>query len=112
MMNNREQQRMERLSARIMRRIYFVAGIRMMLHPVFLKTMIVLVFFWRSTASVSYGSVFANAPSVLDIGKNVQFFASAFHNTNIGTATLLVAMATLLVWVAMDIVQKRTHAWI
>ena len=108
---NREAQRAKRLTARIMRRIYLVAAIRMALNPVFLKALIAVVFFWRSTAYVSYAQVIANSPSMGDIPRNIQFFSDALRHTGTGTAFLFFGMAALATWIAIDFAQRKTHAW-
>ena len=99
------------LTKRIMRRVYLVAGIRTLLNPVFLKSLIIAVFFWRSTAVISYTHVFANAPSMLDIGSNLRFFRSALMHAEITTVMLLMAMGLLLAWVSFDMFSRRSHAW-
>ncbi len=100
------------LTRRIMRRIYLIAVIRMFLHPVFLKSLIVAVFFWRSTAYVSYAHVIANAPSFFDIRSDVTFYGSALMQAEAATIALLFAIGALLIWISFDMIHKRTQAWI
>ena len=95
-----------------MRRIYLVAAIRYAVHPVTLKVLIALVFFWRTTAYVSYANVIANAPSLFDWKRDLGFYASAFANAEGVSLALLFSVAALLVWISYDMIAKRTQAWI
>ncbi len=99
------------LTKRIMRRIYFVWAIRMMLSPVVLKSLIAVLFFWRSTAFVSYANVFANAPQFWDIPRNVQFFRSAAMHAETTTLLLVFGTIVLAAWVCMDMLSRKSHAW-
>ena len=104
--------RAERLQKRIMRRIYLVAAIRYALNPVFLKALIVGVFFWRSMSYVSYAHVLANSPSLSDIPSNVNFFTSAVMHTDGITVALLAGIAGLAAWIAVDLTRRKSHAWL
>ena len=108
---NIEQQN-KALTARIMRRVYLVAAIRYLLHPVFLKSLIALVFFWRSTAYVSYAHVIANAPSLFDVEGDINFYRAALMHAEATTIALLLAVATLVVWISFDMANKRSQAWL
>ncbi len=99
------------LTKRIMRRIYFVWAIRMVLSPMVLKSLIAVLFFWRSTAFVSYANVFANAPQFWDIPSNVQFFRSAAMHAETTTLLLVSGTLALVVWVGMDMLSRKNHAW-
>lgn len=100
------------LTRRIMRRVYLIAAIRMLLHPVFLKSLIVAVFFWRSTSYVSYSNVIANAPSLFDINRDFAFYSSAVMHAEAMTLALLFSILTLVVWISFDMLNKRTQAWL
>lgn len=100
------------LTARIMRRVYLVAAIRYLLHPVFLKALIVSVFFWRSTSYVSYRNVIANAPSLFDIKSDILFYQSALMNAEAAALALLTAILALVVWISFDMSSKRSRAWL
>ena len=110
-MDNYEAKRQSALSKRIMRRIYFVAGLRMLLHPVFLKSLIAAVFFWRTTSYVSYTHVIANAPSLFDVKRDVAFYSSALMHAELVTIALLASILLLVVWVSFDVTHKRNQAW-
>lgn len=99
------------LTKRIMRRVYFIATIRFMLHPVFLKLLIAIVFFWRSTKYVSYTNVFANMPSLANMTQDYQFVKGALFHAHPMTIILLSSVAWLSVWVAFDMVTKRQESW-
>lgn len=100
------------LTRRIMRRVYLVAAIRYLLHPVFLKALIVSVFFWRSTSYVSYANVIANAPSLFDIKSDILFYQSALMNAEATALMLLTAILALVVWISFDMSSKRSQAWL
>ena len=106
------EQRNKALTNRIMRRVYLVSTIRTLLNPVFLKSLIAFVFFWRSTAYVSYAHVIANAPSISDFKSNFVFFRSAFMHAETTTSLLLVTIGVLVAWVSFDMIMKRNNAWL
>jgi hypothetical protein len=111
-MEHSMEQRNSALTRRIMRRVYVVAAIRYMLHPVFLKSLITFVFFWRSTAYVSYPHVIANAPSLFDLKRDINFYGSALQHAEATTLALLLAVGVLLLWITYDMASKRSHAWL
>lgn len=100
------------LSRRIMRRVYLISAIRFLVHPVLLKSLIAGVFLWKSTAYVSYANVIANAPHILDIKSDINFYSSALLNAESVTIALTLSVAVLLVWITFDMISKRTHSWI
>ncbi len=95
------------LTRRIMRRIYVVSLLRRVLHPVFLKALVVLAFIFRSTSYVSYRDVFANAPSLLDIENNLRFFAGAFAHTSTATLYLYLGIIFMTLWITFDMVRSK-----
>jgi hypothetical protein len=99
------------LTRRIMRRVYVVAGIRLLLHPVFLKSLLVVLFFVNSTRYVSYGNVIANAPSILDLESNIRFFTGALAHTATATLYLYLAIRALAFWIVLDMARHK-RAWI
>lgn len=100
------------LTRRIMRRVYFIAVIRMALHPLVLKTLLVGVFFWQSTSFVSYRHVFANAPSLFDFESNIRFFSGALAHTSSITLYLYLGIMLMVVWMLFDMARHKTEAWI
>ncbi len=106
------EKRNKALTARIMRRVYVVAAIRYLLHPVFLKSLIAVVFFWRTTAYVSYTHVIANSPSIFDLRGDIHFYSSALANAESSAIALLLAVGALVVWISFDMSSKRSQAWI
>ncbi len=111
-MQNKIQIQERELTRRIMRSIYLVAGIRLLLHPVLLKSLIVGVFFWRSTEYVSYVNVIANAPSFFDLGGSINFFRSALVHAESGATLLFGAMTVLVAWILFDMLNRRRGVWI
>lgn len=104
--------REQALTKRIMRRVYFIAGIRFVLNPVFLKSLIAVMLFIRSMKYVSYANVFANMPSFTDVAGGYQFVRAALFHTNPMTVILLSSVVWLTVWVAFDAWKKDQQAWI
>ena len=99
------------LTRRIMRRIYVVAAIRAVLNPIFLKALLVAVFFFRSMEYVSYGNVLANAPSLFEFENNVRFFSGALAHTSSVTLFLYTGIGVMIAWISFDFARHKTHAW-
>ena len=100
------------LTRRIMRRIYVIAAIRVVLHPLVLKTLIAGVFFWQSTAFVSYRNVIANAPNFFNLESNVRFFSGALAHTSTVTLYLYLGILLMIGWMIVDMARHKTAAWI
>lgn len=105
-MNDRDLQ----LKRRIMRRVWMVWFIRQAIHPTVLKALVAVLFFWRSTAYVSYGQVFENAPSLANIPGNLSFAWNAATHTEMTTLLLVVSVLALGVWTMSDIAKEKHHA--
>lgn len=97
------------LKGRIMRRIYFVFALRSLLNPLFLKSLIAIVFLWRSTTYISYAQVFANAPTWTDIPRNLAFARDAMMHTETTSIALVLSFAVLCAWLASDVMRKHYH---
>ena len=110
-MDINEAKRNSALSKRIMHRVYVIATLRMLLHPVFLKSLIAVVFFWRTTSYVSYTHVIANAPSLFDVKSDFMFYSSALMHAELVTLALLASVALLVVWASFDVMHKRSQVW-
>jgi hypothetical protein len=100
------EQRNAELSSRIMRRVYFVWGLRMVLNPRFLKSLIALVLLYRTTEYVSYTHVLANRPRIADIPANLAFISEAFAKTEVASVLLIVGTMALMAWLASDFMSK------
>ena len=94
-----------------MRRVYFIAGLRAILNPIFLKSLIVVAFFWRSTQYVSYANVFANAPEPSHLGADVLFAQSALMHAEPATLMLLAGIAVVGSWMLADALRQKTQAY-
>ena len=99
------------LTKRIMRRVYFVWALRMVLNPLFLKTLIIFVLITRSTEYISYAHVIANAPPMNNIPQLFLFLRSAMMHAETMSLTLLFAIMVFLVWLAVDIAYKRQRLY-
>lgn len=99
------------LTRRIMRRVYFVWGLRLVLNPLFLKSMIALVFLYRSTAYISYANVLANRPVISDIPRNLAFMQDAFMHTEVTSALLILGTLAVMAWLATDFLGRSQHAY-
>ncbi len=95
-----------------MRRVYLIATIRLALNPTFLKTLIAIVFFWRSTKYVSYANVLANMPSPANVPAGYQFVKGALFHAHPMTIILLSSVAWLCTWAAFDMVRTRQESWL
>lgn len=110
-MNNSTEKMNNELTKRIMRRAYFIWALRMVLNPLFLKTLIVFVLIIRSTEYISYTNVFANAPQLTNIPQIFTFLRGAMMHTESVTLLLLLATLSLLVWLTVDFAHKRQHSY-
>jgi hypothetical protein len=99
------------LSRRIMRRVYFVWGLRMVLNPLFLKSLIALVLLSRSTAYISYSNVLANRPVISDIPRNLAFVQDAFMQTEVTSVFLVLGTLAVMAWLATDVLRKQSHSY-
>ena len=106
-MDERTKKLNENLTKRIMRRVYFLWALRMMINPLFIKSLILAVFFWRSTEYISYTNVIANAPKFTDIERNAIFMRDALMHTSEISAILLIGIVVLLAWIVSDIIRKN-----
>lgn len=110
-MNNSIDQMNKDLTKRIMRRVYFVWGLRMILSPLFLKSLIALVFLSRSTTYISYSNVFANRPEISDIPRNLAFVRDAFMHTEVTSVLLILGTLAVMTWLATDFMGKTRQAY-
>jgi|GEM_PF-1692132 len=101
----------KQLTNRIMRRVYLVYGLRMLLNPVFLKSLIVLVFLSRSTAYISYSQVLANRPRIADIPANLAFMKDAFMHTEVTSMLLITGILAVSAWLASDVLRRSQHSY-
>lgn len=95
------------LTKRIMRRVYLVWGLRMIVNPRFLKSLMMLLFVIRSTQYISYAHVIANAPSLTDIPRSITFLSDALRHTGLMSATLLFGILIVSLWLIADVVRHR-----
>ena len=99
------------LTKRIMRRVYLVWGLRMLISPLFLKSLIVLAFLYRSTAYISYSNVLANRPVISDIPRNLAFMRDAFMHTEVTSVLLITGTLAVSIWLATDFLRKSQHSY-
>lgn len=104
--------REQKLTNRIMRRVYVIWSIRLALHPTTLKSLIAALLIVRSMKYVSYADVFANMPAFYDVSAGLQFVKVALYHTHPMTIILLSSVAWLSVWVVADTFFRRREAWL
>lgn len=80
--------RMQEISKKIMRRIYYAYTLRMLKHPGFVHTAIMMVGFVGLAQVVSIPNVWANMLQVR-VGDLAQFWIGAFLNTGVPTLVLM-----------------------
>jgi len=90
-----------------MSRIYIIYGLRLLLHPVTLKAILVGLLFWRSTSYVSYAQVLANAPTLMDIRHGFTFTHVAMMRTETATIAILTIVGLLAIWMTRDILVHK-----
>jgi hypothetical protein len=110
-MSEKNNTRAKKLTGRIMRRIYVVYALRAILNPLFLKGLIAFVFFWRSTAYISYAHVIANAPTWSDVPRNVAFMRAAVSHADGAAILCLVMTFALVAWLATDFFHKSRQQY-
>lgn len=95
------------LKRRIMRRVYAIAALRMLLHPVTMKAALAGALAWKSTDFVSYAAVFANVPKVADIERQLAFFHDAIVATDGATMLVLTMTGVVATWIVFDIFGRK-----
>ncbi len=90
------------LKQRIMWRIYAIWTARAVLSRTALKLYILCVILWRSTAYISYGRVWNNAPALTDVGGNARFLSGAVSHTETTTLVLVLGVLLLGAWIVFD----------
>ena len=98
---------LEKQKAYIMRRIYTIWLLRGVLHSPATKVVLLLLFAWQLTASVSVQNVWVNWQQFgADLGASITFLQSAFLHTELSTQLILLAMIAFVGLLARDILLK------
>ena len=90
------------LMKKTMNRIYMVYGLRLLLHPRTLKSLLLLLLLWRSTTYVSYVNVLSNAPTLTDVPRNVEFFRASLMGTEMANFVIFMAVIVMLALLIRD----------
>ncbi len=95
------------LKKKIMRRVYLTYFLRKVFNPLAIKVYLLASFIGFITVQVSLANVFANMPSVVNIGALYRFSVSAFLNTEFAVQLLSVGVLVAIFLLLKDIV--NTH---
>lgn len=89
-----------------MRRVYVLWFLRKLTSPAVLKVVVLVALIWRSSRYVSYKDVVLNSPSIAEVGASVNFFTSAFINTELYMQLLLIGVVLVATWSVYDLAHK------
>ena len=96
-----------KLKKSIMRRVRAVWFLRRVTSPVFVKLYIFIILGWQFAVNVSLSNIFANAPGLSDLGKNLIFFTNAFANTELTIKLVLISILAIFIWLCFDVLFGR-----
>ncbi len=100
------------LTKRIMRRVYLVAGIRLVLHPTTMKVVLAALLFFRSMKYVSYEHVLTNMAFLPNLSAGFQFAKGAMFHAHPMTLVLLSSVGWLSAWIVADSLFRKQESWL
>ncbi len=90
----------------VMRRVGVIRAVRPFLSGTAAGISVLLVSFYEIGRLVFVAQVFRNMPAVQDIPALVQFFVSAFLNTDVLVQLFLVLTIIAVAWIARDVARN------
>jgi len=99
---------MSTLSKQVMRRVYFIWGVRQLASPFFVKSVLFVALAWQVKEAVFVREVFANM-SRIEASELFNFFSAAFINTGLIVQTALLGSGILAVLLARDFLASRAE---
>ena len=97
---------MSDVSKQVMRRVYFIWGVRQFANPLFLKIAVLAVFLLQVKEAVFVRQVFANMANY-EISELFHFWSAAFLHTDIIVQVATLGIGILSVILARDIITAR-----
>ncbi len=99
------------LQKSIMRRVYFIWGVRQLANPLFLKIAVLAVFLWQVKEAVFVRQVFANMVNY-EITELFNFLSAAFLNTDVVVQVATLGIGILSVLLVRDIVAAQGKSFV
>lgn len=90
----------------VMRRVGVIRAVRPFLSGTAAGVLVLLVSFYEIGRLVFVAQVFRNMPAIQDVPALVQFFISAFLNTDVLVQLFLVLIIIGVAWIARDIARN------
>jgi len=94
------------LKKQIMRRIYIIAFMKQIFHPVIIRSAVLIVFMIVVNVFVSTINVIKNMTSLAGVEAFSRFLMEAFLHTEALVQVLLSGTIVLAVWLVIDITRK------
>jgi len=97
---------MSDVSKNVMRRVYFIWGVRQLASPLFLKLVVFVTLSWQLKEAVFVRQVFANMANY-EMTELFNFWSAAFLHTDIVVQVATLGIGILLSLLARDIIVTR-----
>lgn len=89
-----------------MRRVYIVYTLKLLVHPVIIKSALFTVSLYTGAALISVGDVLLNMPSISNLGALWRFGLTAFTGAEVAVQLVTLVSAFLLVFTIRDIIRN------
>lgn len=100
---------MSDVSKSVMRRVYFIWGVRQLARPSVIKFALLLALLWQVKEAVFVREVFANM-AMIDASEIFNFWSAAFLNTGLLVQTALLGSGILAILLARDVATGQERA--
>ena len=101
---------MSTISKNVMRRVYFIWGVRQLASPLFLKLVVFVTLSWQLKEAVFVRQVFANMANY-KAEELFNFWSAAFLNTDLIVQTATLGIGVLAILLVRDIVARHEMAF-
>ncbi|MBI1998724.1 MAG: hypothetical protein HYS73_00090 [Parcubacteria group bacterium] len=99
---------MSTLSKQVMRRVYFIWGVRQLARPLFLKLAVLLALLWQVKEAVFVRQVFVNMANY-KAEELFNFWSAAFLNTDLLVQTATLGIGVLAILLVRDVISRREY---
>ncbi|MBI3074960.1 MAG: hypothetical protein HYY92_01960 [Parcubacteria group bacterium] len=96
---------MSTLSKQVMRRVYFIWGVRQLVRPLFLKLAVLALLVWQVKEAVFVRQVFVNMADY-KAEELFNFWSAAFLNTDLIVQTAILGIGILAILLVREVVSK------
>ncbi len=97
---------MSDVSKNVMRRVYFIWGVRQLARPLFLKLAALLALLWQLKEAVFVRQVFANMAHI-EATEIFNFLSAAFFSTDLIVQTATLGIGILAIFLVRDAIVAR-----